>query len=84
MSNIQEYLDRANEIIGERTKEEEAYDNEVIKYLEKYGKIRKAVNKANKAYPKQALKYNDDNIEEIQSHYDYLLQHMRIIRKLGN
>jgi len=84
MQNIQDYLDRANEIIGERTEEEVAYDNEVIKYLEKYGKIRKAVNKANKVYPKQALKYNDDNIGEIQSHYDYLLQHMQIIRKLSN
>lgn len=42
-----QYLDRAHEIIGERTPEEEKYDNEVLLWPEKTGKIRKAINKAN-------------------------------------
>ena len=44
---IEQYLERANEIIGERSKEEEKYDNEVVKWLRKQGNIRKALNKAN-------------------------------------
>ena len=84
MNLIDQYLDRAHEIIGERTPEEEKYDNEVLLWLEKTGKIRKAINKANKKYPNEALQYNEDNIADIQEHYDYLLNHMKIIRKLGN
>jgi len=55
MKEMDLYLDRANEIIGDRSKEEELYDNEVVKWLKKYGKIRKALNKANKKYPGEAL-----------------------------
>ena len=62
----------------------EKYDNEVLLWLEKTGKIRKAINKANKKYPNEALQYNEDNIADIREHYDYLLNHMKIIRKLGN
>ena len=84
MNLIDQHLDRANEIIGERTPREEKYDNEVLLWLEKTGKIRKAINKANKKYPNEALQYNEDNIADILEHYDYLLNHMKIIRKLGN
>ena len=84
MNPIDQYLDRANEIIGERTPREEKYDNEVLLWLEKTGKIRKAINKANKKYPNEALQYNEDNIADILEHYNYLLNHMKIIRKLGN
>lgn len=84
MNLIDQHLDRANEIIGERTTREEKYDDEVLLWLEKTGKIRKAINKANKKYPNEALQYNEDNIADIREHYDYLLNHMKIIRKLGN
>jgi len=82
MSTIDQYLQRSNEIIGERTREEERYDDEVLKSLEKYGKIRKALNKANKKFPEEAMKYDDSNIADIAEHYEYLLQHSRIVNKL--
>ena len=81
---IEQYLERANEIIGERSKEEEKYDNEVVKWLRKQGNIRKALNKANQKYPNQALKYDDSNIDDLASHYEYLMQHMNMVKKLGS
>ena len=84
MSLIDQYLQRSQDIISERTSHEERYDNEVIKWLKKYGKIRKAINKANKKYPKEALKYDDSNIDDIASHYEYLMQHMEIVQKIGH
>ncbi len=84
MNLIDKYLERANEIIGDRTPEEEEYDREVLLWLEKTGKIRKAINKANKKYPSEALQYNEENIADIWKHYDYLLNHMKITRKIGN
>ena len=81
---IEQYLERANEIIGERSKEEEKYDNEVVKWLRKQGKIRKALNKANQKYPDQALEYDDSNIDDLASHYEYLMQHMNMVKKLGS
>ncbi len=84
MSLSEQYLQRSNDIIGERTEAEEKYDNEVIKWFKKYGKIRKAINKANRKYPGEALKYDDSNISEIASHYDYLLQHTEIVQKIGH
>ena len=81
---IEQYLERANDIIGERTKDEENYDNEVVKWLRKYGKIRKALNKANKKFPNEAMQHDESNIGEIAAHYDYLMQHMDIVKKIGN
>ena len=33
MNLLKEYLNRANEIIGDRTKDEERYDKEVLRWL---------------------------------------------------
>jgi len=77
------YLERANEIIGDRSREEELYDNEVVKWLKKYGKIRKALNKANKKYPDEALKYRDSDVDELFDRYEYLMNHQEIVTKLG-
>ena len=84
MSLIDQYFQRSQDIIGDRTPDEERYDNEVIKWLKKYGKIRKAINKANKKYPNEALKYDETNINDVASHYEYLLQHMEIVQKIGH
>ena len=77
------YLERANEIIGDRSREEELYDNEVVKWLKKYGKIRKALNKANKKYPDEALKYNDSDVDGLFDRYEYLMNHQEILAKMG-
>ncbi len=84
MKELQPYLDRANDIIGERTKEEELYDNEVVTNLRQYGKIRKALNKANKKYPSEALKYDDSNITDLQDRYEYMVNHYDIVSRMGN
>lgn len=84
MSLIDQYFQRSQDIIGDRTPDEERYDSEVIKWLKKYGKIRKAINKANKKYPNEALKYDETNINDVASHYEYLLQHMEIVQKIGH
>ena len=86
MDFLEQYLNTANEIIGDRTKDEERYDKEVLRWLRKgKGKgIKKAINKANKKYPKEALKVDDNTINEIASHYDYLLEHDNIIRKISH
>ena len=84
MSLIDQYMQRSQDIIGERTKEEEQYDNELIKWLKKHGKIRKAINKANKKYPDEAIQYNEENIGEIEAHYDYLMKHIEIVGKIGH
>ncbi len=84
MSVIDQYMQRSQDIIGERTREEEQYDSELIKCLKKYGKIRKAINKANKKYPDEAIQYNEENIGEIESHYDYLMKHMVIVGRIGH
>ena len=57
---------------------------EDIKWLRKQGNIRKALNKANQKYPDQALKYDDSNIDDLASHYEYLMQHMNMVKKLGS
>jgi len=81
MSTIDQYLQHSKEIIGERTREEERYDDEVLKSLEKHGKIKKALNTANKTFPEEALKYDDSNIDDIAEHYEYLFRHSKIVNK---
>jgi len=77
-------LQRSQEIIGNRTKDEERYDKEVLRWLRKGKSIRKAINKANKKYPKEALSVDKSNLNDVASHYDYLLEHENIIRKISH
>jgi len=81
---FEQYLQRANEIIGDRTKDEERYDKEVLRWLRKGKNIRKAINKANNKYPKEAHSVDESNINDVASHYDYLLEHENIIRKTSH
>lgn len=83
MSLIDQYLRRSQEIIGSRTQSEERYDNEVIKWLKKGVNIRKAINEANKKYPDEALKLDEANVQDVAAHYEYLIQHMEIMRKIS-
>ncbi len=82
MNQLEQYLERSQEIIGERTKDEEKYDNEVVKWLRKTGNIKKSIKKANRKFPSEAIKYDETNIDDIYSHYHYLMEHEEIIRKL--
>jgi hypothetical protein len=48
---LTQYVDRANEIVGERAPDEEKYDREVIRWLRRGKNISKAIAKANPKYP---------------------------------
>ena len=84
MDFLEQYLNRSNDIIGDRAKDEERYDNEVLRWLRKGKGIKKAPNKANKKYPKEALKVDGNIINDVASHYDYLLDHDNIIRRISH
>jgi hypothetical protein len=79
---LKQYIERANEIIGERTPDEEKYDREVIRWIRRGKSISKAVAKANEKYPSEALQVSSDNLADVQAHYEYLADHEAINEKL--
>jgi hypothetical protein len=44
--------------------------------------ISKAIGKANQKYPTEALQVNNDNLADVQAHYEYLAEHEAIMEKL--
>ena len=82
MDLINQYLQRSQEIIGDRTREEVRYDKEVLRWLRKGKKIQRAIERANKKYPKEALEVNDRTINDVAAHYEYLLEHENIMKKM--
>ena len=83
MDILKQYLEMAAEIIGYRTPGEEKYDREVTRWLEKGKPIKKAIAKANEKYPEEALRIEDTSLADVQAHYEYLLEHERIMRRLN-
>jgi hypothetical protein len=82
MDILRQYISRADEIIGERTAEEQKYDRG-SRTLGAQGKsISKAIGKANQKYPTEALQVNNDNLADVQAHYEYLAEHEAIMEKL--
>jgi len=79
---LKHYIERANEIIGERTPEQQKYDREVIRWMRKGKSTTKAIAKANEKYPKEALQVDKDNLADVQAHYEYLADHETITAKL--
>ena len=51
MDILKQYISRADEIIGERTAEEQKYDCEVVRWLRRGKSISKAIGKANQKIP---------------------------------
>ena len=82
MNVLKQYIDRADGIVGERTPDEEKYDRELIRWLRRGKNINKAIAKANQKYPKEAFKVNDDNLADLEAHYEYLAEHEAIMEKL--
>jgi len=72
---LKQYTERANEIIGERTPDEQKYDREVIRWTRRGKSITKAIAKANEKYPTEALHVDNDSLAEVQAHYEYLAEH---------
>jgi hypothetical protein len=79
---LKQYTERANEIIGERTPDEEKYDREVIRWIRRGKSISKAIAKASEKYPTEALQIDNDNLADAQAHYEYLADHDGIMEKL--
>ena len=44
--------------------------------------IGKAIAKANEKYPAEALQVDNDNLADVQAHYEYLADHEAITEKL--
>ena len=82
MDILNQYLQRSQEIIGDRTKEEMRYDKEVLRWLRKKKKIQKAIERANRKYPKEALEIDDETINDVAAHYEYLLEHENIMKRM--
>jgi len=79
---IKAYLDRAREGMGERTPAEIEYDNVVVEALNQGHPIQEALAIAGAKYPGEALQWDLDTISDIAAHYDYLKQHMAILKKV--
>ena len=83
MDLLKQYLDRAEEIIGERSQEQRRYDREVIRWLRKGKPIAKAITKANDKYPLQAMEVGNESLADVKAHYEYLAEHESIAERLN-
>lgn len=71
------------ETLDERTAGEIAHDNIVLSELRKGSSIKEALDAVAEKYPEEALQYDDENIEDIRIHYDYLLNHEIIKNRMA-
>ena len=79
MDLLRRYLEQSAGIIGERTPKEVKYDREVIRWLRKGKPIGNAISKANQKYPEEALQVTDDNLADVQAHYENTSKSMKIL-----
>ena len=83
VKEINTYLQRAREIIGERSPSEIAYDDCVLAHLCTGVDIRGAVRAANRQHPDEALTPGQEHWDDLASRYDYLREHKNILKRLG-
>jgi len=84
-SLVDSYLKDTEEffaMLGERTSDEVAYDIAVVGGLRKGLAIEKALKLAGEKYPAEALHWNEETIQDIKAHYEYLRNHEDIIAKI--
>jgi hypothetical protein len=79
---LKAYLDRVNEIIGDRTSSEAAHDDTVVQALNKGCPIEKALAFAAEKQPDEAIEWDKSTIADIAAHYEYLREHARIMQML--
>jgi hypothetical protein len=80
---INAYLQRAREIIGERSTGEIKYDNAVVANLSAGLNIRKAIAAANRQFPAEALQPRAEHWADLSARYEYIREHQTMLRKLG-
>ncbi|MCX6924593.1 MAG: hypothetical protein NT154_15465 [Verrucomicrobia bacterium] len=84
MSNLlNAYLERAREIIGERSQAEIGYDNAVVAHLSMGKDIKSAIRAANQEHPEEALKPDADHWPDLAARYEYIKEHNMILKRLG-
>lgn len=69
-------------MIGHRSPSEIAHDDAVVDALTQGHPIKEALAIARAKFPHEAIEWNDDNIDDISAHYDYLRNHSDIIRMI--
>jgi hypothetical protein len=69
-------------ILGERSEAEKAYDDEVLRYLCVGYDIQAAIALANQKYPSEALVIDDSNLADVATHYEFLAEHYELYLKL--
>jgi len=81
---IDAYLESTSEfskMLKDRTAEEIAYDREVVAGLRKSLSIQEALKLAGEKYPGEALQWDDETLQDIEAHYDYLKNYEDILMK---
>ena len=79
---LKAYLDHAAEIIGHRSPGEIAHDDAVVEALKHGHSIKESLAIARAKFPDEAIQWNDDNIDDISAHYEYLRNHSDIKRMI--
>ena len=79
---LKAYLDHAAEMIGHRSPSEIAHDDVVVEALRQGHSIKESLAIARAKFPDEAIEWNDDNIDEISAHYDYLRNDSDILRMI--
>jgi hypothetical protein len=82
VNEINAYLERAREIIGERTQAEIDYDNAVVAHLQQGLDIKGAIRAANREHPQEALRPGPEHWQDLADRYEYILEHKTILRRL--
>ncbi|HEV2390916.1 MAG TPA: hypothetical protein VG146_00995 [Verrucomicrobiae bacterium] len=83
VNEINAYLQRAQEIIGERSQPEIDYDNSVVAHLSKGMDIQRAIRAANREHPEEALQPLPEHWPDLASRYIYIMEHKAILQRLG-
>jgi hypothetical protein len=83
VNEINDYLQRAREIIGDRSQSEIAYDDSVVGHLSRGKDIKRAIRAANQEHPEEALKPGLEHWEDLASRYEYITEHKAILKTLG-
>jgi hypothetical protein len=83
VNEINAYLQRAREIIGDRSQAETAYDDSVVAQLSRGKDIKRAIRAANQEHPEEALKPGPEHWEDLAARYEYIQEHKAILKTLG-
>lgn len=83
INDVNAYLQRAREIIGERSPGEIAYDDSVVAHLGEGMDIKRAIRSANRAFPEKAMEPGSKQWGDLAIRYEYIAQHKAILKKMG-